>query len=77
MSETNLYSSRSTITLYHRNLLSVGDSMYRKECPFCSEGMFLIERDQETFILQVIDRCINCGQKVMWEDIKEMRENYG
>ena len=62
------------IKLYHSRLQSVDDqTYYKRECPFCNRGMFLVHRDNETFKLEEDDYCISCGQGVQYLDIKEMR----
>lgn len=63
--------------IYHRALCSVGDSLYKKECPFCGQGVFLVGRNRDTAKLEKFDRCISCGMKVEWLDIKEMRDVLG
>lgn len=63
------------IKLYHSRLQSVdSETHYRKECPFCDRGMFLVGRNRETYILEEHDYCINCGQRVQYLDIEQMRK---
>lgn len=51
------------IKVYHANLLESNDnSMYRRECPFCEIGLFLVRRNMETLELEAEDNCISCGQ---------------
>jgi len=67
------------IKVYHANLLESDDnSMYRRECPFCEIGLFMVRRDNETFVLEDTDNCISCGQQVIYMDIDKMRakENF-
>jgi hypothetical protein len=44
------------------------ESAYRKFCPVCNEGALLVQRDQETFDLINVDRCIRCAQLVIYDD---------
>ena len=67
-------SNNPIINLYWSRLVSVGpNSVYRRECPFCKDGIFLVGRDRKTFALEELDRCISCGQIVHYIDIEEMR----
>ena len=49
-------------------------SGYKSECPVCGKGLLLVGRDQTTLHLQRQDRCVNCGQVFLYEDIHEMRD---
>ena len=49
------------------------ESVFRSDCPVCKKGVLLVGRDQETFELLEQDRCILCGQVVVYTDIEEMR----
>ncbi len=63
------------ISVYHARLGIVTDSsQWRRECPFCDRGMFLVGRDRCSFELQEYDHCIGCGQRVRYMDIEQMRE---
>ena len=72
-----MMSNKEPIKLYHRALLPVGDSLYKRECPFCGKGIFLVTRDRDTFQLEEYDNCIFCGTVVQWMDIKKMRKKEG
>lgn len=65
------------IEISHMELLRYGDSMYKSICPTCKMGLLLVGRDQETLILQEYDRCILCGQRVRYTDIKYLRKREG
>ena len=45
-----------------------GESEFRSKCPACSEGILLVLRDQVTFQLINVDRCVACGQTVVYTD---------
>ena len=47
---------------------------YKRECPFCESGLFLVGRDRGMLELEEIDGCVGCGQRVRYLDIKKMRE---
>ena len=62
------------IHVKHAELKRVSSySMYRSYCPKCKDGMLLVNRDQDTFELAAEDRCVSCGQPVIYDDIEEMR----
>jgi len=62
------------ITVLHSNLTRVNEeSNYRSDCPKCKRGVLLVSRDQKTFELLATDRCILCGQQVIYSDIEELR----
>lgn len=67
-------SKNPVIELYHSRLFRTISSRYKRECPFCYGGLFLVGRDRETFDLQEYDNCILCGQQVRYLDIDKMRE---
>jgi uncharacterized protein (DUF983 family) len=43
-------------------------SDYRVRCPACANGILLVLRDQVTFALINVDRCVSCGQTVVYTD---------
>ena len=66
------------ISVYWKRLLRPpGDSFYRRECPFCVQGLLLVGRDRETMVLEEYDACLYCGQHVSYLDIETMREREG
>jgi predicted RNA-binding Zn-ribbon protein involved in translation (DUF1610 family) len=59
----------------HAELVSLSyDSIYKKVCPACDDGMLLVTRNQKTLELSAEDRCILCGQQFIYDDIEEMRK---
>ncbi len=64
--------------LRHGDQEKVSDnSTWKVECPFCTEGLFLVARDQKTHVLQEYDTCLGCRQVVHWLDIEDMRSRDG
>lgn len=62
----------------HAELLRTSyDSIYKTVCPACDDGLLLVARDQKTFELLADDRCVLCGQRVIYDDIEEMRQKEG
>ena len=62
------------VTVPHSALTRANEeSVYKSDCPVCKRGVLLVGRDQETFELLEQDRCILCGQVVVYTDIEEMR----
>lgn len=53
------------------------EQSYKRDCPFCENGLLLVGRDRETFMLMEFDGCILCGQTVRYLDIEEMRKREG
>ena len=68
---------KPVLELNHSKLESSGESLYRKICPVCKEGVLLVYRDQESFKLVDLDMCILCGQRVKYLDIADMRSKEG
>ncbi len=64
---------KEIIEVYWSRLVPTGRSRYKRECPFCEGGMFLVGRNQDTAQLQEYDGCIGCGQRVRYLDIEKMR----
>lgn len=48
-------------------------SSYKCECPVCENGALVMERDYETGELKNTDRCVGCGQRVVYDDIELVR----
>ena len=65
---------QSVIYVYHNKLKRSDDSYYRSECPFCGDGLFLVGRNIETHELEHMDVCVTCAQRVIYEDIEDMRK---
>ena len=67
-----------TLRVKHAELRRADDnSVWRKECPACANGILLVRRGTEDAVLQADDRCISCGQHVVYDDIEIMRKNDG
>ena len=64
-----------TVSVVWSRMLPAGDDpVYRRECPFCEDGIFLVGRNRETLELLEYDMCILCGQTICYIDIEEMRK---
>ncbi len=65
--------------LRHAKMGKVSEnSDWKAECPFCTEGLFLVQRNQKPpHQLLEYDNCIGCGQYIRWVDIEEMRQKDG
>jgi hypothetical protein len=66
--------TEEVIAVYWSRLKPVQRSTYKRECPFCEDGLFLVGRERGMLELEEIDGCISCGQKVRYLDIEKMRE---
>lgn len=58
------------IGIFHSNLVRMGNSATKSECPFCSGGILPMTRDNMSKLL-VDDRCLGCGRLVRYLDVKE------
>lgn len=56
-----------------RKMLPNDFTRFRRECPFCGHGLFLMARGEDN-MLQADDGCINCGIKVTYTDIEYVRK---
>jgi len=61
------------IFIKHSELEPKDDLIFRRDCPKCNKGVLPVRRNRETFELEAEDMCILCGQKFIYQDIKEMR----
>lgn len=52
------------------------DSLFKSKCPVCDDGVLLLRRHPETFILVEYDACILCGQHVCYTDIDELNKMF-
>ena len=56
------------IRVSHAQLERWGEGDFKSKCPSCSDGILLVMRDQATFQLINVDRCIFCGQTFVYTD---------
>lgn len=57
------------ITVSHASLPPASEeSPHRKQCPVCKTGLLLVYRDDKSFMLRNLDRCIHCGQQFIYTD---------
>lgn len=61
---------RPPITVHYLNLVRAGDGVLRSHCPFCAEGTLPMARHRDTLKLLDQDRCVSCGQAVVYADLK-------
>ncbi len=59
------------ITVHYLKLARAGDGVLRSHCPFCADGVLLMVRHKEMSQLIDQDRCVSCGQAVVYADLKE------
>lgn len=43
------------------------DSEFKVHCPACTDGLLLVSRNLDR-VISSLDRCISCGQVVVYED---------
>lgn len=64
-----------SIGILHGHLQRVGNSRWQSHCPVCRDGLLLVKRDQgATNKLLAEDNCIACGQRFIYTDIEELRQ---
>jgi hypothetical protein len=51
----------------HADLTDGGSSQFAKECPACDGGLLLVRRNDQ-YELMNVDRCLLCGQVVIYTD---------
>lgn len=67
-----------TMYVKHADLTRFGDSIFKSKCPITKcDGILLVHRNRENFHLEPIDRCIRCGQKVVYTDIDAIKQLSG
>ena len=64
---------KNPISIKHSELKRAGNSLYKSHCPICDDGILLVTRDKDTAVLLEEDRCINCGQVFIYEDIQNLK----
>lgn len=65
---------KEPISVKHAELERMSDnSPYRSMCPACERGALMMRRNDETFELLAEDNCLYCAQKVIYEDIEDLR----
>ncbi len=52
------------------------ETVFKSKCPACSDGVLLVGRDGETFLLLERDYCIVCAQSVRYLDIDELNSQW-
>lgn len=59
-------------------LIEGSDSMFRRKCPTCEEGILCVRRDpHDGFRLSAFDNCLLCGQTYFYTDIDDLRKMVG
>ena len=67
--------TKPAITVKHSELKLVSsNSAFRSFCPACKDGVLPVSRDRETLELLALDRCLLCGQEVIYGDIEDLRK---
>ena len=60
---------KEVLVVSHSKLKRLGESLYKSECPACENGVLLMRRNLDTLRLEKEDRCISCGQAVVYDDL--------
>jgi len=65
----NIY--KEAIHVNHAELERLDESsLYKSICPACKDGILPVSRNAVTFHLQRKDRCLLCGQLVIYDDLE-------
>ncbi len=56
------------LTLLHSSLRRDGGSAFKSKCPVCDDGILLVERSGDIVSVSPNDRCVSCGQRVVYMD---------
>ncbi|KKN96699.1 hypothetical protein LCGC14_0163430 [marine sediment metagenome] len=59
------------LRIYYADLEPVRADSFSRECPFCVVGTLLLRRDDDGRI-EMLDRCIGCGQQVKYVDADQI-----
>lgn len=59
------------LTVHYLSLARITTGSLKSHCPFCAEGTLPMERHPRTLRLIDQDRCVSCGQAVVYADLKE------
>jgi len=71
---TGINVARKIEKVKHSDLTRMDNSQFRSICPFCREGILLVQRDPNTLQLVKEDHCLLCGQRVIYSDIKKVKD---
>lgn len=55
----------------YADLKRAGENALRSECPYCVGGILLMHRHPDTLEILEMDRCISCGQAVLYTDLEK------
>ncbi len=70
----NLHNPPEHVNFYE--LLPYSGS-FKSLCPFCDKGLLPVSRNQESGELLPADRCLLCGQLVIYDDFELMKKFNG
>ncbi len=62
---------RRRIRLYYADLEPVHSDSFRRDCPFCLDGVLLLARGKDGKIVPR-DMCISCAQRVEYVDVNQI-----
>lgn len=63
--------NRPPLEVRHAKLRRADDGVHKSMCPACVEGLLLMHRDPASHKLKREDRCVSCGQRVIYIDLIE------
>ena len=66
--------SEPIVEVKHSDLQRFGKGRYKCYCPVCERGLLLVRRHPRTFILEELDYCLLCAQRITYLDIDVLRK---
>jgi uncharacterized protein with PIN domain len=63
-------------SIVFKELKQFGDSVFKRICPECKDGIIVMSRDNVTMKLERRCYCFLCGQRYDIVDIKYWKRNY-
>ncbi len=67
--QTAIHIHAPALPVHHQDLVRVGDSAHKSECPRCDGGVLPMQRLAHNHLLLNTDRCLLCGQAVVYTDV--------
>jgi hypothetical protein len=55
----------------HADLKRIGESVHSSQCPECTPGTLVMQRDPASLKLMPEDACLHCGQRFVYTDVVE------
>ncbi len=67
----NVFNSVEHVNFF--DLQRYEDGSHKSWCPVCRDGVLIMWRDPENGFLKKEDQCLDCGQRLIYDDIERVR----